>query len=71
MKWNRLSNKELNKLENVRQEMTVTCKCGHRVLFQVQTDRIICTYCGNWVYRTPKLEFEYKLKEKMKVIVNE
>ena len=23
-------------------------------------------HCGFWVYKTPKLEFEYKLKEKMK-----
>ena len=43
-----------------------TCKCGHVVMIPVYKDRTLCSYCGFWVYKTPKLEFEYKLKEKMK-----
>ncbi len=43
-----------------------TCKCGHVVIIPVYKDRTLCGHCGFWVYKTPKLEFEYKLKEKMK-----
>lgn len=42
------------------------CKCGHTKVIPVYVDRIICNYCGHWIYRTPKLEFEYKLREEMK-----
>lgn len=43
-----------------------TCKCGHVVVIPTYKDRTLCGHCGFWVYKTPKLEFEYKLKEKMK-----
>ena len=43
-----------------------TCKCGHVVIIPVYKNRTLCGHCGVWVYKTPKLEFEYKLKEKMK-----
>lgn len=44
---------------------TIKCKCGCSVVFSKKTDRIICRWCGNYIYRTPKLEFEYKIKEKI------
>lgn len=58
--------KEEDILFDARQKMTVTCHCGHRVLFQEQTDRLICSHCGYYCYRTPKLEFEYNLKESLR-----
>ena len=39
-----------------------TCKCGHRIL--VGQDRLICKYCGNYVYKNKKIELKYKLLEK-------
>lgn len=52
------------KLDNERANFIVKCKCGHSITM-VDTDRTICTHCGHWIYRTPGLEFKYKLKEKM------
>lgn len=47
-------------------QMCVKCKkCGHTILV-ARKDRIICSYCGNWVYKNDKTEFEYKMKEKLK-----
>lgn len=43
----------------------VRCKCSHTVII-VRVDRLICSHCGNWIYRTPQLEFEYKMKEHLK-----
>lgn len=42
----------------------VKCKCSHTFVL-IKKDRALCSHCGNWVYRTPELEFKYKLKEKM------
>lgn len=47
------------------------CKCGHSILFQAQTKRIICSYCGNWVYNHKKDEFKDKLLKKKKRLENE
>lgn len=43
----------------------VKCKCSHTMIMVV-ADRTICSHCGNWVYRTPELEFKYKIAEQMK-----
>ena len=39
----------------------VKCKCSHSIVMS-KADRTICSHCGRWVYRTPQIEFEYKLK---------
>jgi len=41
----------------------VKCKCGHTTVL-ANKDRKICTWCGHYVYKTPRIEFKYKLKEK-------
>lgn len=43
----------------------VACKYSHTVSM-VKADRLICNHCGNWIYRTPELEFRYKVLEEMK-----
>ena len=43
----------------------VVCKCSHTVTM-ARADRIICNHCGNWIYRTPQIEFRYKMLEKIK-----
>lgn len=55
---------EIIKQQESQNDFKVRCKCGHRVLI-VTKDRMICSWCGKYVYKTPKLEFEYKLKEYM------
>lgn len=54
------------KYENAIAGIKVKCKCSHVLVFPVFRDKLICNYCHNAVYRTPKIEFEYKLKEAMK-----
>ena len=39
------------------------CKCGHRVLVTKFHDRVICKWCGRYVYLDEKTEFKYKTKE--------
>lgn len=43
----------------------VKCKCSHVVIL-TNVDRVICSHCGNWVYKTPKIKFMYEMKEKIK-----
>ena len=42
------------------------CKCGHSVIIPVWVDKNVCDWCGNYVFRDKKKEFEYRVKEKMK-----
>lgn len=45
-------------------KFTVRCKCSHTMVM-AKADRTICSHCGNWVYRTPEIEFKYKMKESL------
>lgn len=58
----RPSIKTLEKLINVHQEARVYCKCGHSLTL-LKTNMKICTWCGNLVFKTKKLEQEYRIKE--------
>lgn len=44
----------------------VKCKCSHTIIM-VKADRTICSHCGRWVYRTPQIEFKYKIKGLLRI----
>jgi len=47
-------------------KLKITCKCGKRKVIPSYVDRLICDWCGHWIYRTKAIEFKYKLKEENK-----
>ena len=36
--------------------------CGHTMLF-ARKNKAVCTWCGHYVFKDKKEEFEYRLKE--------
>lgn len=44
----------------------VYCKCGKTVEFWSEERKVICTWCGNYVFRTSKDEFDFRIKERLK-----
>lgn len=53
------------KILNNQTEDKILCKCGHRVLMSNRKKKIICSWCGNYVYKNKQIEFEEKLKSKI------
>ena len=41
------------------------CKCSHSVYIG-RLDRTLCSYCGEWVYRTPEIRFKYEIEKYLK-----
>lgn len=64
-KLNCMSFNEFDKLEECRDRFKVQCKCGTKTILTNKTDRTICRGCHNWIFRTPELEFKYRIKEKV------
>lgn len=60
-----MSYKEDTRRFNEMAKHRVRCKCSHTMIM-TNADRTICSYCGKWVYRTPIIEFKYKLRGSMK-----
>lgn len=62
--FNRTFEKD-TKMFNSFSKIKVSCKCSHTIVM-IASDRVICSHCGNWVYKDKKTEFKYKIAEKMK-----
>lgn len=58
------TNKEDTKRFDEITNSTIKCSCGHSIL--TNKDKKICSWCGNYVYKDKKLEFEEKLKISLK-----
>lgn len=53
------------KISNSISKFKVACSCGHTMPI-VNVDRMICSWCGHWVYKNKQLEFKYRLLETAK-----
>ena len=58
-------NKKDTKLFESISKCKVKCECEHTIVMP-KADRTICSYCGNWIYRTPQIEFRYKMMKNLK-----
>lgn len=61
--------KEINlKLLNELAKYKRYCKCGHSMIITptAKHNKIMCTYCGAWIYKNNFEEFKDKLKKKLK-----
>lgn len=63
---NFLTNKELVKREKIATEYSVKCKCGHSILIANRYNKLVCSWCGAMVFKTPQDEFKYRLNERLK-----
>lgn len=59
-----LSFKEIEKLATERTESKIYCKhCGHGVLIPKKKTKVICSWCGNYVFENAREEFKYRINE--------
>lgn len=57
------NNKELTKILNDITKSRVKCSCGKSILLPPKTDRTICSWCGNYVFKDKDTENKYRMKE--------
>ena len=56
--WFTVSANELSKVK-------YRCRCGHKVIIPKWVDKQLCDWCGNYVFKSKKDEFEYRMKERL------
>lgn len=57
--------KETIKLARIFTDNSIKCKCSHTVVIPSNKDKVICDWCGNYVFKTPQAEFSFRLKERL------
>ena len=58
--------KQEDKLAEVKRSMKIFCPhCGRRIHFYAyeKADRQLCDWCGNYVFKDAKSEYDYRMKE--------
>ena len=59
----KLNFNEMTKLFNDASSRKITCSCGHSVIMPIRKDKIICRWCGKYVFKNKRVEFIYRVKE--------
>lgn len=63
----RLNFQEQKKYDSIMGGLMTKCKhCGHTVSISAQVDHILCSWCGNYIFKTPQDEFRFRYNEKKK-----
>lgn len=60
------TSKQMNKYVNTLRDGSVRCKCGRYEPIPPNFTKVICSWCGNYVFKTKKDEFNYRMKERLK-----
>jgi RNase P subunit RPR2 len=55
--------KEIEKMHDIASTYSVKCECGHTVLVSNRYKRIICKWCGRWVYANKEAKRQYEGQE--------
>ena len=61
--------KETIKLASILNDNSTKCKCSHTVVIPVYTDKVLCSWCGRYCFKTKKDEFEYINKSKFNSVI--
>ena len=57
-----------SKITDAKAQMKRACpNCGRKMHFYAyeKTDRILCDWCGKYIFKTKKAEFDYRIKEQI------
>lgn len=55
------------KVDKVYNQFRTYCpRCGHSIIMGANTEKKMCDWCKNWIFKDKRTEFEYGLKEQMK-----
>ena len=57
--------KEIERYAQILQKGKKKCKCGHSIIVPPHVDKVVCNWCGKYVFKNKKVEFEYRFRESM------
>ena len=60
-----LTVKEYKRMVEEYDKVKYKCKCGHGVIIPNRLDKILCNWCGNYVFKNKEDEFKYRIQESL------
>jgi predicted SprT family Zn-dependent metalloprotease len=65
MNWKK-DTKEFQQRAREYDKVKYMCKCGRKAIIPKRLNKVICDWCGNYVFKTKKDEDIYRIKQKIK-----
>lgn len=56
---------DMEKYTSILTENRTICKCEHSVSIPADIDKVICSWCGYYIFKNKKDEFKYRMREKL------
>ena len=47
-------------------EFMYRCSCSHTQLIPYNVEKVMCSHCGNWIYKNKKDEFKDKMLKELR-----
>lgn len=57
--------KDIIKLSDSQTKASIKCNCGHTILMPTKKDKIVCDWCGEYVFKDKETEFRYRMLSKL------
>lgn len=51
----------IEKLHSAMTDIRIKCNCGHSIVMPPKKNRVICSWCGNYVCKDKKEQFKHDL----------
>ena len=65
MSW-KSDTEEYKRMSNEYDKIKYSCKCGHKEVIPAFVDKVVCSWCGRYVFKCQKDEFEFRMKNLIK-----
>ena len=65
IKKEKYSERQMSRMFDNYSKVKYKFSCGHSVIIGANYDKIVCRFCGKYVFKNKKDEFLYRLKERM------
>ena len=60
------NNDEWKRMADNYDKVKYKCKCGHKTVIPEWKEKGLCGWCGSYVFKSKKDEFDYRMREMIK-----
>lgn len=60
------TDEEWKRMQDNYDKVRYKCKCGHRSVIPKNVEKTVCSWCGNYVFKDKKTEFQYRMAQNIK-----
>ena len=61
-----LTNNEYKKITDFLSTVSYPCTWGHKSVIPYNVEKVVCSWCGKYVFKSKEDEFKYRIRGKLR-----